>query len=69
MMKKEKEFNDKDVKKILDDFGATSEEDLVDIVEKTWNLVTCEVCNNQFDLTLCHYSGDGDPICPRCHHG
>jgi len=69
-MRKEKDDLTKgEIKQILDEFGAKSEDELVEIVEKTWNLIKCKTCKHSFDLTTCSYTSDGDPICPRCHYG
>jgi len=68
IMAKEKEDLSKgEINQILNEFGAKDENDLVDIVNNTWNIMECRQCRHKFDIMKCSYR-DGDPVCPRCHY-
>ena len=69
MEKKEKESPSKgDIDQILKEFGAKDEDDLINIVNNTWNIMKCKYCGHKFNITKCSYR-DGDPVCPRCNYG
>jgi hypothetical protein len=68
-MKKQKEMTSKDVKSILKEFGAHSEDELVKIVNISWNLTKCTRCGKNLDLLHCRFE-DGDPVCyDGCYNG
>ena len=66
-MKEKEDLSKGDISQILKEFGAKDENDLVDIVNNTWNIIECKQCKYKFDIMKCSYR-DGDPVCPRCHY-
>lgn len=56
------------VKKILKDFGAKTEDELLEIVNDTWHVSECTKCGKELDLRTCQYI-DGDPVCYGGCHG
>jgi hypothetical protein len=55
-------MTDKDVKRLLKEFGAKNEEELVDIMQNSWNSAICQKCGRKIDLLNCDYEND-DPVC------
>jgi len=59
----------REIKESLNFFGAKNEDELNDIIEKTWNIARCIKCGKQIDLMKCSYIG-GDPVCfGGCNNG
>jgi len=57
-----------DVGRILKDFNAKTEEELMETVNNTWYVAECTNCGKELDLRVCEYD-DGDPICLGGCHG
>ena len=65
MSQKDKDPTGKDIKNMLSDFHAETEEDLEENLLKDWNMVRCAICHRQLDLLVAAYLDD-DPVHQYC---
>ena len=68
MGKKKSSQIDRDIKKMLKEYGAKNEEEFAQIINEDWKFAECTRCGKLIDLTTCSFE-DGDPICyGGCRH-
>jgi len=68
MAGKKNDVTDRDIKKILKEYGVKNEEDFERVINEEWKLVECTRCGKLIDLTTCSFE-DGDPVCyGGCNH-
>ena len=60
--KQNQDMNERDVKKMLREYGVKSEDELLEKLDETWNKSFCTRCGRELDLTTCAFE-DGDPVC------
>jgi hypothetical protein len=57
-----------DIEQLWNDFGVNSEEELDAklLTSDDWCIEKCRNCGYKINLVHCHYSHNGNVICPSC---